>query len=393
MPREFLIACYLLAFRCVFNLFKLLPQKNKVTFVVTFQKNASYIHQEMIKQNVQVEIVFLCKPSIANDLQKKHKDTTVIPFETPNLLYWCLSVYHLSTSKIIIIDNYFGFLSAINFKGNVECIQIWHAAGALKTFGLKDKTIVNRTETAQRRFRRVYEKFHKIVVGSEEMANIFSEAFDLRPQNILRTGIPRTDFFYEDQLLEKAKSSFLKKFPSFTGKKVILYAPTYRDHQLSQNEIHFDLEKMYQALKHEYILVIKLHPAMKTTHHYHELYPGFVYDFSFYKSINNLLVVTDVLITDYSSIPFEFAVLKKPMIFFPYDLEWYQKERGVLRDYIREVPGPVVFETDAIIKVILDHEFNPNLIREFSNKWNTYSDGNSSKKLVDYMVNRIKQGG
>jgi teichoic acid glycerol-phosphate primase len=386
MFKELLISCYLLAFKLVFSFFKSFPQKNKITFVVTFEENNIFLYQEIIKQKVPFEIFLLCNLSIKRKFQEQVNDGTIVPFETWNLFYWFKSIYHLSTSKIVIIDNYFAFLSAIKFKKNVECIQLWHAAGALKTFGLMDKSIKKRSKKTNIRFRRVYEKFNKVVVGSEEMAKIFRDSFGLPLENILRTGVPRTDFFYDKGLHECIKLEFEKRHKGFKGKKRILYAPTFRDTQLENYKIELDIERMYQELKDEYVLLIKTHPAIKMRYNYQEQYPHFVCDLSRYKGINEILVNVDYLITDYSSIPFEFALLGKPMIFFPYDLDFYQEERGVIQDYIEEVPGPVVFETEEIIKLIKENKFESEKIHEFSNKWNEYSKGLSSKNLVDYIL-------
>jgi teichoic acid glycerol-phosphate primase len=389
MFKELLISCYLLAFKFVFCFFKLFPQKNKITFVVTFEENNVFLYQEIIKQKVPVEIFLLYKSSLINKVQEQVSNEIIIPFETRNLFSWFKSIYHLSTSKIVIIDNYFAFLSVIKFKKNVECIQLWHAAGALKTFGLMDKSIEKRSKNANIRFRRVYQKFNKVVVGSEEMARIFKDSFGLPLENILRTGVPRTDFFYDKGLHEFIKLEFEKRHKGIKGKKRILYAPTFRDTQLENYKIQLDIEKMYHELKDEYVLLIKMHPAVKMEFNYQEQYPDFVCDLSRYKGINEFLVHVDYLITDYSSIPFEFALLGKPMIFFPYDLDFYREERGVIQDYIEVVPGPVVFETEEIIKLLKNNSFDFEKIRDFSSKWNEYSKGVSSKKLVDYIFKQI----
>ena len=168
-----------------------------------------------------------------------------------------------------------------------------------------------------------------------------------------------------------------------------MYAPTFRDNQLNDFELHLDLEKMYQELQHDHVLLIKLHPAVKSNINFEEIYPDFIYDFSSSKGINGLLVIVDYLITDYSSIPFEFAILKRPMIFFPYDFDIYKRERGVIEDYLLKVPGPICFETDEIINIIINNKFNLDLVTDFSERWNEYSNGNSSRKLLDYIANKI----
>lgn len=392
MVKEIAVSIYLIAFKFVFYLCRLFPQKNKIVFVVSFEENAVFLQQELMKKKLPIKTFCLCKPSIFKELHGKLKDTPIIPFETARLIDWCKGIYHLSTSKIVIIDNYYGFLSAIKFRKNVECIQVWHAAGALKLFGLRDRSIASRSKAANRRFRRVYSKFHKVVVGSDKMANIFMEAFDLMRENILPTGVPRTDFFYESGYHETIKTDYVLKYPALKGKKIILYAPTFRDTELVDYKVKLDIDEMYHKLRDSYVLIMKLHPAVENATNFEDMYPDFVYDFSKLKGINEILVLADYLITDYSSVPFEFAFMRKPMIFFPYDLEFYQQERGAIKEYIQEVPGPVVFKTEDIIKLILANHFDYKTINEFSKRWNEYSDGKSSAKLIHYILNRMGQG-
>jgi teichoic acid glycerol-phosphate primase len=390
MVKEIVIFFYLLLFKCIFNIFKLWPQNNKITLVVSFEENTAYVLQELLRQKVPYEIIVLSKSTFSQEFQEELKKITLIPFETRNIMHWFQSIYHLSTSKWLIVDNYFAFLSAVQFKKNVECIQIWHAAGALKTFGLQDQSVQFRSKAAKQRFRKVYEKFNKVVVGSEVMAHIFINSFGLSSTAILRTGVPRTDFFYEKASHGKLIKKFNLHYPKIKGKKVLLYAPTFRDSQLENFEIKLDINQMYEHLNRDYVLFIKLHPAVKANSYYQDLYPDFVYDFTRYKRINELLIIADILITDYSSIPFEFALLKKPMIFFSYDLVFYKEERGVIQNFEEEVPGPLAFETSEVIQLIINNVTDEKEICDFSYKWNKYSDGSSSKKLVDYILNKDK---
>src|SRR5699024_1500932 len=101
----------------------------------------------------------------------------VLKFHESAPISWIRSIYHLATARVIFIDNYFGFLAATSFKENVTCVQLWHAAGAIKQFGLKDPSNQYRSKRANQRFKKVYKQFHQIVVGSEKMADIMKESF------------------------------------------------------------------------------------------------------------------------------------------------------------------------------------------------------------------------
>src|SRR5699024_3626586 len=239
--------------------------------------------------------------------------------ESNNPISFIASIFHLATSKIVFVDNYFGFLAATDFKKEVKVVQLWHAAGAIKKFGLQDPSIKQRSKRANERFKAVYSRFDHVVVGSYKMTHIFKESFGLDESHFLPTGIPRTDFFFQVDKIEEKKQHLLKKYPVVEDKKVILYAPTFREDQLQAPEIVLNFEKMFEHLRKDYVILLKLHPAIADHTKVH--IPSFVLNVSSYPNINHLLTITDILITDYSSIPVEFSLFGKPMIFYPYDLE------------------------------------------------------------------------
>ncbi|WP_245251291.1 CDP-glycerol glycerophosphotransferase family protein [Virgibacillus litoralis] len=313
----------------------------------------------------------------------------VLDFESLNIIDWVLSIYHLSTSEKVIADNYYGFLAVTEFKANVQCIQLWHAAGAIKQFGLKDPSIQNRSPRAFERFQKVYHRFDYVVVGSERMASIFRKSFNISNEQILRTGIPRSDFFFDTVAKNEAEKSLKQDFPVINGKKVILYAPTYRDNDLNTTDLHLNIEKMYREFKDDYVLFLRLHPAVDGE--YQNKFPGFVINVSSYHNMNHLLVISDILISDYSSIPFEYSLLNKPMVFYAYDFEDYAKIRGFWEAYDELVPGPVVKSTEALIDVIKSESFNMNQVSTFANQWNQYSNGYSSESLVKAIYTEEEQ--
>lgn len=381
MLRELAIYCYLVMFRIVFTICKLVPQQNKTTFVASFGDNISHVAQET-ERLTDHKIVFLKTAScrFQFDNIKHHAN---LKFETVNLIDLVQSIYHLATSKVIFVDNYFGFLSVTNFKENVTCVQLWHAAGAIKQFGLMDPTIRKRGTRANKRFKEVYNRFQYLVVGSEKMSLIYQKSFGVSNQQILRTGIPRTDFFYNHEETGIAKHALYEKMPLIKNKKVILYAPTFRDHELGSVEIKLDVAKMYKELKDTHVLLLRLHPVVKgELPHKHD---DFIIDVSDYKNINELLVISDLLITDYSSIPFEFSILGKPMVFYSYDLADYENSRGFWENYREQMPGPIVENCDALIQVIQSNTFDLNEVKKFSAVWNQYSQGNSSANIVNYL--------
>lgn len=385
MVRELAISIYLLAFRVVFNMCKLFPQKKKTAFVTSFGDNILYTVNALEKQtDEQILILKTDQCKVPFD----SADRTVLRFELVHMMDWLRSIYHLATSRTIFIDNYFGFLAVADFKANVTCIQLWHAAGAIKQFGLKDPSNKMRSARAIERFQQVYDRFNHVVVGSEKMATVFEDSFGLGSERMLRTGIPRTDFYFEADE-DVTKMELQQTYPQIGDHRVILYAPTFRDDSLDSAAIALDMDQMYEAFKGGYILLLRLHPAIQGD--FLNRYPDFVVDVSDYPNIHQLLIAADLLITDYSSIPFEYSLLTRPMIFLAYDLDEYRKNRGFWEDYERFVPGPVVKDTESLIDIIREGTFDYELIQTFAREWNEYSIGGSSKRLIEALYNEKKK--
>lgn len=381
--REIAVAIYLFTFRLFFNLFKRFPLQQKTTFVASFGRNILYTMREVEKTTDHRIVILKVHP--CNITFKKRPHRRIISFKIGNFLDWMESIYHLATSEKVIVDNYFGFLAVTDFKENVTCVQLWHAAGAIKQFGLRDLSIENRPPSAFRRFKAVYSRFDYVVIGSDKMAAIFKEGFGIKEKQLLRTGIPRTDFFFDHENLEKAAQSLRRYFPIIDEKKVILYAPTYRDQELHVQELKMDIEKMYKYFHDDYVLFLSLHPAVKVD--IENNHPDFAIDVTTY-NINHLLVIADVLISDYSSIIFEYSLFNKPMVFFAYDIDEYAEERGFWEVYEELVPGPVAYNMDDLVEVIKNEAYDMSGVREFSEEWNRYSKGRSSEQLV-----RVVYGG
>jgi len=379
MAREFFISSYLFLFNIFFTFFKRSQIQNKTVLIASFGDNINHVRKQCL-QDTNHELIILvtrsCKVNFSDSEREK-----VLKFETVNVIQLIKSIYHLATAEVIFVDNYFGFLAVTEFNSDVKVVQLWHAAGAVKKFGLHDPTIKGRSARAHKRFRSVYQRFTHVVIGSDQMGDIFKQAFDLSESQLLKTGIPRTDFFFDQDRVQKAVESVTIKHPQIKGKKVILYAPTFRDSEIGSAGLHLDLKLLYEAFHETHVILLRLHPVVRRGFSLEE-YSDFIIDTSNYPNMNELLTVADYLITDYSSIPFEFSLLNRPMIFYSYDLGDYIDERGFWVDYESNMPGPVVSSTDGIIKHILTNDFDLANVEHFSKLWNTYSTGQSSKLLI-----------
>lgn len=390
MVRELAIYIYLKLFSFLFNLAKFFPLQKKIVFCVSFIENNYFIYNELKSISQSYTCIFLTDHKTNSFFKERITNgDKVIPFTPKHFVSFIKGIYHLATAKVVVLDNYFGFLSAVQFKNDVKKLQIWHANGAIKTFGWKDYSINYRTSGAKKRFAAVYEQFDYILSGSKKMSEIYGEAFSLPQNRMIEVGIPRTDIFFDQTHIKKVKNSFYTKYPVFKNKQVILYAPTFRDNEEETSELPLNFPYLKKHLESDYILIIKLHPSIKNAVDLTN-YNGFVYDFSDYPTMNDLLFISDILITDYSSIPFEYSFLHKPMIFFPYDLKEYSQTRGFWEPYEQLVPGPIAYNTEEIVQYIKNSSFDYKQIEIFHKEWNTYSLGNASINVANLFINWLK---
>lgn len=297
-------------------------------------------------------------------------------------------VYNLATSKYIILEDLSRATVPIKLKKGQEMCQLWHGAGAFKKFGFSRKDIKN--------VHSAYKKYTKAIVSSENIRGCYAEAFGITEDKVKATGIPRTDIFFDKQYINNKKNELYKEYPMLKEKKVVLFAPTYRGTPFA-DETNYDFERLkldeiYEELKDDYVFVFKWHPAIYnniqrgfSTLPDFSKYNEFYLDLSHYRDINDLLLVTDVLITDYSSVIFDYALVNKPIVYFAYDLEEYENGRGLYYEFKEYVYGDVVKTCDELIQSIKKENMSVDLREKFISKFMNACDGKSTEKTYRWI--------
>lgn len=296
-------------------------------------------------------------------------------------------LYHLSTSKYIVLDDLNKSTEYMFLRKKQEIHQLWHACGALKKFGYSNHNL--------KKIHKGYKKYTKVYVSSDNVRENYAEAFQLDLSKIFSLGVPRTDLYFNNKKMEQIKKDFYKQYPDLKNKKIILFAPTYRGvaykneyYDLSQIEV----EKLYKKIKKDYIFIFKWHPSMANNDEIKKFmlslkkYDDVFYNFTNYREIEDLLIVSDVLITDYSSCIFEFSLLKKPIIFFVPDLEKYIQEKGLYYDFDDYLIGTVCRDTSDLINALDIKKIDVKKHQEFTSRFMSSCDGKSSKKIVYDMI-------
>jgi CDP-ribitol ribitolphosphotransferase len=289
----------------------------------------------------------------------------------------------MARAEYILMDNAFLPMAYLRVRKETKVMQLWHGTGTVKKFGQH----VN-TGKLYEQEKRANENLDYVVVNSEATRKLYAGCFSVKEEQVKILGLPRTDILFSEKELLRRRTQFFKQYPNLMNKKLILYAPTFRDSEVAHPSIHLDIKKMAEELPDQYCLGLRLHPFVAERFHLEEDFGGKVMDFSSYDNLNTLLMSTEILITDYSSIIFEYCVFRKPMIFYAYDLDEFSDHgRGFYRDYREYVPGPVVETTEEILTVIREKDWRKEKLLEFIRDSYAYVDGKSTKRVVDFLVN------
>lgn len=276
-------------------------------------------------------------------------------------------------------------------------VQLWHGT-PLKRLGYDIETsdnAMNSKDEIREKYRVDAEKFKYILAPSSFAAEKFCSAWNLKAVGkeaaLLVDGYPRNDIlvnYTQEDLLEIKKRLGLLD----CKKKIILYTPTWRDNQHTSGvgytyDVSVDFDRLRLDLEEDYIILFRAHYLVAHDFDF-EKYKGFVYNVSDYSDINHLYLVADLLITDYSSVFFDFAILKKPIIFYMYDLKAYAGEiRGFYLD-LNELPGPIVEREQELISAIRQMDFfeADEAYKAFNKKFNALEDGRAAERVAKQTV-------
>ncbi|MEQ2465174.1 MULTISPECIES: CDP-glycerol glycerophosphotransferase family protein [Bacillaceae] len=299
--------------------------------------------------------------------------------------------YHIATSKYFIIDDYHYLVYLIKPRKDTEIVQLWHACGAFKKFGMSLIGKRNGPSKEYLKAVKIHSNYSKVYVSSSEVIPYYAEAFDMNESKIFPLGVPRTDFFFDNHRKEEVIEKLVQKIGLVTNKQIILYAPTFRGKSYQQNAfvspINFKILK--EQLKKDSIFLVHLHPYMSSSFHVEDDLKDFVYHIKQDFTIEELLLITNVLITDYSSIIFDYSLLNKPAAFYAHDLKEYMQDRDFYYEYESLVPGPIFSHTESLVEWLNDGQYNHEKMISFKQKFFDYTDGNTSKRIVSHLISSI----
>lgn len=313
--------------------------------------------------------------------------------------------WEIMRSRVIVTDDYVRYLRYFPLRKDQKVIQLWHACGAFKKFGRYGTNLKESVDLAS------HAQYDLVCVSGRAVRDIYADSFGIDREKVRALGAPRTDIFFDREKQEQVREAVYARYPQLRGRRVVLYAPTFRDSAAAapaqQNggeaatgaavsaaagravfRPELDFDRLSEHLPDDMVFLVRPHPIMTApvlTKTYDNVLE--VRDLP----TNDLMFVSDLMVTDYSSVIFEYSLLKKPMLFYCYDLDSY--DRGFYLKYPDDLPGDVL-RTQAELEERLSSDDLSRLgdgYEEFAERYMSACDGKSSRRIAD-IINRYMAG-
>ena len=303
--------------------------------------------------------------------------------------YGSKAYYKAMASAKLVVSNS-RIPECVKFRKDQKYVQTWHGTPLKKLgFDVTHDTAMNTTKDIQDKHTESVKKYDYFISPSKFCSEKFESAFHLKeiaPKcRLLEIGYPRNDYLlnYKKADLEDIKNKLGLNDKKFKKKQIILYAPTWRDdqHESGKGYVYdcpVNFEKLRKELGDDYIILFRAHYFVANSFDFSK-YKDFVIDVSRYENIAELFVISDILITDYSSVFFDYSILKRPIILYMYDYDHYV---GDLRGFYFDpshLPWPIVKTEEALIDAIRSSKPAMN---EFAKQFIELEDGKASKRLI-----------
>lgn len=364
------ITLFQLVMSAIYAVFKLLPEKPKKVVFISRQSNIltldfQLLKSELLKREPGIEIAAICNRM--DDKKSGKVRFAVSVFK---------SMYHLATSKVCVIDSYWPAVSMLKHKKGLTIIQMWHAMGKIKQSGYQNVGKVSGRSVKTAKYMCMHKNYDYIIAGGSAWNEYYLASFNTTEDRLLNIGLPRTDHIINTA--ESNRKKVLAAYPGLKDKTVVLYAPTFRRNiNVERPSLHefFDDDK--------YALIVKNHPNDNSKVEGERVLtcPEF--------TTVDLLSVCDYLITDYSAVAVEGAILNTKTYYFLYDYEAYKEKNGINVDPYESMPGCVFKKPEEIAEAIKSGNYPADVLKSYREKYLPADLGNSTGKLADLIFSKF----
>ncbi|WP_406498460.1 CDP-glycerol glycerophosphotransferase family protein [Streptomyces sp. NBC_00846] len=349
------------------------PRGNRILFASEMRTglggNLARVHDRMIERGLDKKYTF--------------RRSFRVP-ATANKWSTLRLIYLLATSDTVLMDDYFGLLGNLSISPETKIIQLWHAGSGFKAVGYS-----RFGKYGSPKLSNAHRKYTHVITGSKHLVPVYAEAFGIEESAVVPTGLPRIDTFLDKERSQKVTDDFFASYPQLQGKKIVLFAPTFRGKSIG--DAHYDYDridfgKLHEVCGDKYVVLFRMHHFIAEPPPIPAEYADRLMNFASFPDTNDLLHVTDVLVTDYSSIIYEYTLLDKPILFYAYDKDTYSVIRGFHRDYDTVAPGKICVTFDELLKALQDEDFDISKVEEFRRENFDYVDTNSADRVIDWLV-------
>lgn len=357
---------------------KLCPVEDKVV-MISRQANRPSLDFQLIKRHIykqdpHVRVVTLCH-TLEKRLNARIIDLIKYGF------HMLKQMYHIATSRVVVLDTYCIVISLLKHRKNLQIIQIWHSMGSMKKFGYTTLDTEEGVPSRTAHLLHMHENYTCVLASSPAYQKDLAAGFNCDERIVKILPLPRTDLLRSRNYRRKKRREILNVYPMLKGKKVILYCPTFRK---NEEEMTRAVDQLCTALdRQDEILVIKPHPLSKISVRSPRVLC--TTDFSSF----DMLFAADAVISDYSCIVYEAAFMGIPVYFYNFDMDKYVRERGLAIDYYREIPGPASKDPFVLADSIHNRNYDMDRLRAFSEKYIKYS-GHAGKDIAQYILSFCK---
>ena len=352
----------------IYFFIKMFPTKRKIAFISRQSNNTSYDFYQIMSNIDNVEKVVITKKL------EKNISSFIL-----NCFLLIKQMYHIATSKIVVIDGYCIPISILKHKKQLIVIQLWHAEVVLKKIGLQTTKNKKNFMSKLAKHMNMHKNYTYVIASSKEASKVYQEAFNIKEENVLIFGTPTLDYLYNKEYLNK-KEDIIKKYSLNNKKKNILYAPTYRKNEnidISELIDNFDFQK--------YNLLIKMHPV-----NMQDVKDKRVISIKKY-TCEELLSVADYVISDYSNVAFEAMYVDIPTYLYVYDIDAYIKKQGLNINPLKKFEEISSKDIKVILKNIKDNKYNYKEVKKNINKYIYDFEGKSVENISKFISEKLDQ--
>lgn len=284
-------------------------------------------------------------------------------------------MWHIASAKVVIVDTYSIPVSCLKHKEGTKVVQIWHALGAVKRFGLQSVGKAQGRAEGVSKILCMHRNYDYVIAPSKATADIYCQAFGCDESNIKILSLPGVDTLLDNT---NRKEEFLSLNPQYKGKKLVAYIPTFRN----DDDIYANSLVKAFNLQGEYALVVSAHPLSKTA-------ATGQYEINGNFSSRDLMKLCDINITDYSACAIEGALLNKPLYFYVPDYDIYKAEQGLNIDIKSELISAVFDSAETLVSA-LGTEYDFQKLNAFSRRYVENINTDNTERLTSFICSLLK---